>query len=205
MKSCIRKIGILGGTVDPIHIGHLIMAEGIREAFGLDKIFFVPSGNPPHKKFRTVTDAEHRYNMVCKALSDNPYFDVSRIEINRKGYTYTIDTLKYLREQKASDAKFSYIIGADVLFDLLTWKNYKEVFAVCEFIAALRPGGESEKFSKQIKYLEDTFSAKIMGADIPLMDISSTAIRKRIKEGKSVKYMVPEDVNVYIKRNRLYV
>jgi len=204
MGNSEKRVGILGGTFDPIHIGHLIIAEQIREEFQLDKVIFIPSGNPPHKKLQTVTDAEHRYNMVCEALKGNPYFEVSRIEIDRKGYTYTIDTLNDLKEQNQENAHMYYIIGADVLYDLLTWKDYTKVFEVCEFIAALRPGKDRDGFRERIRYLEKNFSAKIHEADISLIEVSSTMVRERVKQNRSVKYLVPEAVEDYIKRNRLY-
>lgn len=204
MEDNLKKIGILGGTFDPIHSGHLIIAEGIREEFQLDKVIFIPTGNPPHKKLQMVTDAEYRYDMVCEALKGNPYFEESRIEIERKGYTYTIDTLNVLKEQYKGVARLYYMIGADVLFDLLTWKDYEKVFKTCEFIAALRPGSDREKFRKQISYLETSFCAKINQADIPLIEISATMIRDRVKEGKSLRYLVPEAVEVYIKSKGLY-
>ncbi|HOM02953.1 MAG TPA: nicotinate-nucleotide adenylyltransferase [Acetivibrio sp.] len=205
MEENVKKIGILGGTFDPIHNGHLIMAEIIRGAFELDKVLFIPSGNPPHKKEQTVTDAYHRYNMVCEALKGNSHFEVSRIEVDREGYTYTIDTLGVLNEQYKGIATLYYIIGADVLYDLLTWKDYEKVFKICRFIAALRPGSDIEGFNDRIKYLEDTFSASILAAQIPLIEISSTMIRNRVKEGKSIKYLVPDAVENYIKREGLYL
>jgi len=205
MEVNVKRIGILGGTFDPIHNGHLIMAEIIRGAFELDRVLFIPSGNPPHKKNQTVTDAEHRYNMVCEALKGNPYFEKSRIEVDREGYTYTIDTLGILNEQYRGIADLYYIIGADVLYDLLTWKDYEKVFGICKFIAALRPGTGKEGFRERIKYLEDRVSASILEAEIPLIEISSTMIRNRVKEGKSIKYLVPETVENYIKKEGLYL
>ncbi|NLP14826.1 MAG: nicotinate-nucleotide adenylyltransferase [Clostridium sp.] len=205
MKMSEKRVGILGGTFDPIHIGHLIMAEHIREEFKLNKVIFIPSGNPPHKKLQTVTDAEHRYNMVSEALKGNPYFEESRIEINRKGYTYTIDTLNDLKQQNKDNIHMFYIIGADVLFDLLTWKDYEKVFKTCEFISALRPGKDRDGFRERIKYLERKFSAKIHEAYISLIEVSSTMIRERVKENKSIRYLVPEAVEDYIKTNRLYL
>lgn len=205
MEKNVNKIGILGGTFDPIHNGHLIIAEMIREAFGLDKVIFIPSGNPPHKKLQLVTDAEHRYNMVCGALKDNPYFEGSRIEVEREGYTYTIDTLNVLNEQYKGIATVHYIIGADVLYDLLTWRDYEKVFQTCGFIAALRPGADIQRFRERIRYLETTFSARILEAEIPLIEISATMIRDRVKEGKSIKYLVPRAVESYIKKEGLYL
>ncbi|TYQ15934.1 UNVERIFIED_CONTAM: nicotinate-nucleotide adenylyltransferase [Acetivibrio alkalicellulosi] len=205
MKKNKVKIGVLGGTFDPIHNGHLIIAERIREEFKLDKVLFIPSGNPPHKTKQKVTQCNHRLNMVCEALKGNPFFEVSSIEIKRMGYTYTVDTIEELRGFLGDNACIYYLIGADVLFDLLTWKDYESVFKTCEFIATLRPGNETDDFAKQIMYLESTFQAKINKADIPLVEISSTEIRQRVNEGKSIKYLIPESVEKYIKDNKLYV
>ncbi len=204
MKFNPEKIGISGGTFNPIHYGHLIVAEMVRDEFGLEKILFVPSGMPPHKNLRDVAGAEHRFNMVQQAVKNNPYFFESRVEVERGGYTYTIDTLKNLRQTYGKDAKLYYIIGADVLSDLLTWRNYQEVFGICEFIAVLRPGNGIEVFNRQMEYLRDTFGAVIHFIDTPLIEISSTEIRNRIRQGKSIKYLVPEAVEDYIKENRLY-
>lgn len=201
----VTKIGILGGTFNPIHNGHLIMAEEIRETFKLDKILFIPSGTPPHKSGDEVIDKEHRVNMVLEAIKDNKFFEKSRIEVERKGYTYTIDTLKELKASQKEDVLLYYIIGADVLYDLLNWKDYQLVLKECKFIAALRPGNESDKFERHVKYLKTNFEAKISKGYIPLIDISSTEIRKRVKEGRTIKYLVPESVENYIKKNKLYL
>jgi nicotinate-nucleotide adenylyltransferase len=200
-----NKIGILGGTFNPIHNGHLIMAEEIRETFNLDKVLFIPSGNPPHKSSKEVIDKEHRFNMVSEAIEGNVFFEKSRIEVEREGYTYTIDTLKKLKKSQKENVLLYYIVGADVLYDLSKWKDYELVFKECEFIAALRPGSGIEDFEGHIEYLKTKYQAKIKKAYIPLIDISSTEIRKRVKEGRSIKYLVPESVENYIKENKLYL
>ncbi len=205
VKDNPKKIGISGGTFNPIHYGHLIVAELVRDEFGLEKVLFVPSGMPPHKNLSDVAEAEHRFNMVHQAVKNNPGFYESRIEVERGGYTYTIDTVKSLREIYGEDAKLYYIIGADVLNDLVTWRNYQEVFKVCEFIAVLRPGNDIEGFNRQMEYLRDTFGAIIHFIDTPLIEISSTEIRNRIRQGKTIKYLVPEAVEDYIKENSLYL
>lgn len=204
VKGCKQRIGISGGTFNPIHLGHLIIAEMARDRFGLDKVLFIPSGMPPHKNLGSVLDAEQRFDMVRRAVAGNSYFEESRIEIDRVGYTYTVDTLKKLRELYGSDAILYYIIGADVLHDLVTWKSFEEVFKICEFIAALRPGNNTQDFYRQMEYLKDTYGAVIHFIETPLIEISSTDIRKRIKEGRSIKYLVPESVEEYIKSNKLY-
>lgn len=204
MKVNEKRIGISGGTFNPIHIGHLIIAEMVRDRFGLDKVLFIPSGMPPHKNLGSVLCAEKRFYMVRRAVANNPHFIESRIEIDRGGYTYTVDTLKKLREIYGNDTSLYYIIGADVLNDLLTWKSFEEVFKICEFIAVLRPGNDVQAFNKQMEYLKNAYSARIHFIETPLIEISSTEIRERIKEGRSIKYLVPESVEEYIESNGLY-
>lgn len=204
MADKLRKIGISGGTFDPIHYGHLIVAEIIREKFQLEKVIFIPTGLPPHKNSAGVTNAEHRYNMVKDAIQTNPYFEVSRIEIERRGITYAVDTLTELRGIYGPDTDLFYIIGADVVRDITTWKNFKEVFPMCNFIAVLRPEHKIADFNNTIEYLKSTYMAKIHTSDIPLIDISSTYVRERVKNNKSIKYLVPESVEAYANCNGLY-
>lgn len=204
MQEKYKKIGISGGTFDPIHHGHLIIAEQIRESLDLDRIVFIPSGMPPHKANLKVSSAEHRYNMVFNAIKTNPHFEVSRIEIEREGFTYTVDTLTRLNEVYNKDAKMFFITGADVIPDLLTWKDYERIFSLCDFIAVLRPGYKKDNFIQKIEYLKVAHSAKIHIVDAPLIGISSTIIRERVRNGKSIKYLVPESVEKYIYENGLY-
>jgi len=205
MKGNEKKIGISGGTFNPIHLGHLIIAEMVRDRFGLNEVLFVPSGMPPHKNLSNVVSSEHRFEMVNKAVANNPYFKESRVEIDRKGYTYTVDTLKNLKEIYGNGTSLYYIIGADVLNDLPSWRNHEEVFKMCEFIAVLRPGNDMQGFKKQMEFLRDKYCAKIHFIDTPLIEISSTQIRDSIKAGRSIKYLVPDCVEEYIMLNRLYI
>lgn len=198
------KIGISGGTFDPVHLGHLILAEGIRETFALDKVLFVPSGKPPHKDLSEVTDPEHRYAMVQEAVRTNPFFEVSRVELDRQGYTYTIDTLRQLRDIYGSEARLFFITGADIVWDLPNWRCFEEVLRSCEFIMALRPGYDKQAFLDQIGFLRDTCGARIRTAEIPLIAVSSTDIRARVKAGNSIKYLVPEGVERFIMEKGLY-
>ncbi|HEY5584247.1 MAG TPA: nicotinate-nucleotide adenylyltransferase [Ruminiclostridium sp.] len=205
MESRGLKIGICGGTFDPIHLGHLAIAELVRCEFNLDKVLFIPSGMPPHKDLRIVTDAIHRLNMVKCAVSTNPYFEVVSVETQRQGYSYTVDTLKELHEMYQPDTQFYYIIGADVVMDLLTWKSAEEVFGLTKFIAVMRPGFLDEEFDAQIKALRNKFNIDITSFEAPLIEISSTFIRNRIIKNQSVKYLVNECVEEYIKNNNLYL
>ncbi len=199
------KIGICGGTFDPVHLGHLAVAEIVRCEFGLDKILFIPSGKPPHKNLDSVTDPIHRLKMVQCAVSTNPNFEAVSIEVERQGYTYTVDTLNQLHALHSESTEFYYIIGADVVMDLLKWKNAEEVFTLTKFIALMRPGFQDEEFKNRIRYLKSKYGVEITGFEAPLIDISSTFIRDRIKNGKSVKYFITEPVERYIKENKLYI
>lgn len=198
------RIGICGGTFDPIHYGHLMIAEVIRQQISLDKVIFMPAGDPPHKKKQIIAGAFHRYNMVKKAIKDNPFFEISDIEIKRKGTTYTIDTLKQLKQIYGSNVQIVYIIGADVVLQLTTWKDFACVFEMCEFAASFRPGFDNDEVINTVQILKQKYNAKIQLFDTPLLEISSTDIRQRCYEGVSIKYMVPDEVESYIKQNRLY-
>ena len=204
LKGQYKRIGISGGTFDPIHYGHLVIAEEIRETMGLEKVIFIPSGNPPHKKNIKVTQAIHRYNMVKLAIDSNPYFEVSTIEIEREGYSYTIDTLKQLKQIYGQDTTLFFMTGADVIPELVTWRSFENLFTLCEFVAVLRPGFERESLLEKIEYYKNNYKAIIHIVDAPLIGISSTIIRERVKKGKTIKYLVPESVEKYIKENGLY-
>jgi nicotinate-nucleotide adenylyltransferase len=205
MKSKGFKIGICGGTFDPIHMGHLAIAELVRCEYNLDKVLFIPSGMPPHKDLCTVTDPIHRLNMVKCAISSNPYFEAVDIEINREGYTFTVDTLNQLHGIYSEDTIFYYIIGADVVMDLLTWRNAEEVFTLTKFIAVMRAGFSDKEFNERIKELKEKFDLDIISFEAPIIEISSTFIRDCIRKNKSVKYLVNESVEEYIIENNLYV
>jgi len=204
MQQSYSKIGIMGGTFNPVHCGHLIVAEAVRESYSLDKVLFIPSGRPPHKSVDEVIDAEQRYEMVRLALSSNSYFEASRIEIDRKGYSYTVNTLQTLQELYGTAVKLYFIIGADIIPELATWKEYRSVFKLCEFIAVLRPEHGSDTFKADITKLNSDYGNIINIAEAPLVKISSSDIRERCSAGKSVKYLVPEEVEQYIKTEGLY-
>ncbi|MCR4434675.1 MAG: nicotinate-nucleotide adenylyltransferase [Clostridiales bacterium] len=198
------RIGILGGTFDPVHYGHLIIAETIREKFNLDKVLFVPSGHPPHKAGLNVTEARHRFNMVRAAILSNPCFEISDIEMKKAGYGYTVDTMTQLREKYRSGTDLYFILGADVVRDLLKWKDCEKLFSLCEFIIALRPGYMIDKLREEIECLKQGHGARINITDTPVIGISSTEIREKAANGGSIKYLVPEAVEQYIWENNLY-
>jgi len=199
-----ERIGIMGGTFNPVHNGHLIIAEDIREKAKLDKVLFIPSGQPPHKPDSEVAAAEHRYEMVRLAVASNRNFEASRIELDREGYTYTVNTLLELREKYGQNTGIYFIIGADVVHELKTWREYEKVFTLCEFIAVLRPGYDEKALEDTIYQLERENGAVIHTVTSRLVDISSTDIRERCRGGKSIRYLVPEAVEEYISRNGLY-
>lgn len=197
-----KKIGIMGGTFDPIHYAHLATAEFIREKYNLDKIIFIPSGNPPHKNI-DITNKYDRYNMVLLATTNNNNFLTSDIEIKRESKTYTIDTLRELK-QIYPNSKIYFITGADAICEIETWKCVDENFKLATFIAATRPGISLLRAQEKIESLIKKYDAKIISVYVPSIDISSTYIREQLKERKSTKYLIPEYVESYIYQNKLY-
>lgn len=195
------KIGLMGGTFDPIHIGHLVTAEYAREQYALDKVIFIPSCNPPHKRARVVTDAQMRMEMVQLATITNFDFAISDVEIKRGGYSYTYDTVCYFNELYGDRARLYFITGADAIVEIITWKNADALIRSCEFIAATRPGYCLDT----INSLPPVYREKIHFMEIPALAISSTDIRERVREGKTVKYLLPEGVETYIKKHGLYL
>jgi nicotinate-nucleotide adenylyltransferase len=205
MSEALSRIGILGGTFNPIHYGHLIIAEAVRESFGMDKVLFVPSGMPPHKSNIELSGAEHRYGMVECAIRSNPYFEASRIELDRSGYTYTVDTLISLKSRYGDNTTLYFMIGADVINELTTWKDFKNVFSLSSFIAVNRPGYDAKTVENDIERLVSQYGASIKMLEAPMIDISSSGIRERVYERRSIKYLVPGCVEDYIYKNGLYM
>jgi len=192
------QIGIMGGVFDPIHIGHLFTAEEARVKFHLDKVIFVPCLNPTHKRNDHVTAVKHRLEMSYLATDSNPYFEVSKIEINRSGPSYTIDTIKEFRNIYGWDAKIFFITGADAFLEIETWYKKDELLNICQFVAATRPGYDLNK-------LHQNFKKVLQIMEIPLLAISSTDIRYRIRNNLSIKYIVLEEVQDYIYQHKLYL
>ncbi len=187
------RIGFFGGTFNPIHMGHLAIAQMAQETFKLDKVIFIPSHQPPHKNITALAPAKARYNMVKLAVAGNDHFEVSDVETKRIGKSYTIDTLKHFRKIYSSKAKFFFIIGGDCFSTLPKWKSIDEILKLATFIVVNRPGFDNVK--KNIKHL--TVAS-------PGIDISSSYLRQRIDSGKSVRYLVPEAIYHYIVKYRLY-
>lgn len=199
-----QRVGIMGGTFDPIHYGHLVTAEAARTHFNLDRVIFTPTGKPPHKKGYSVTPAEDRYLMTVLAVNGNPYFEVSRIEIERLGYSYTVDTLEQFYRKYGNDVKLFFISGADAVLDILTWKDVDKVLSYCTFIAATRPGYPMDELNQKLSQIKKLYGRQVFSMEVTGMDISSTDIRRRVREGLSIKYLLPESVETYIKKNDLY-
>lgn len=196
------RLGIMGGTFDPIHYGHLVTAEQAREALALDLVLFMPAGRPAFKQDVDVTDAEDRYAMTLLATAVNPAFDASRFEIDREGITYTIDTLRALRERYPDNVKLFFITGADAILDLVTWRDAEQMAELATFIAATRPGYDIEQARARVVASGVPFDVRYI--EIPALAISSTNIRERVREGKSVRYLTSESVIGYIRKNGLY-
>jgi nicotinate-nucleotide adenylyltransferase len=190
----------MGGTFDPIHHGHLLTAEEARWQFELDEVVFVPTGKPWMKEGREVSPAEDRYLMVVIATSANPRFSVSRLEIEREGPTYTVDTLRSLREQHADEVEPYFITGADAMLEIFQWKDPEEAFELAHFIAATRPGYDLASFERGAP----TEHPKVSVMQIPALAISSSDIRERVRKGRPIRYLVPEGVQTYIEKAGLY-
>lgn len=205
-KKDSERIGIMGGTFDPIHLGHLVTAEEARQQFDLNYVIFVPAGNPPHKKDHLLSDMEHRYLMTVLAVMTNPYFTVSRVEIERskQGPTFTVDTVKWFQEFYGQRTKLHFITGADAMLDILTWKDYDHLLDTCQFIAASRPGYSLNRLRKTFDHAGTPILEKVHYLEIPAMAISSTDIRERVRTGKTIKYLTSEAVENYILKNRLW-
>ena len=197
-----KKYGIFGGSFDPIHYGHLMICEYIKEEMGLDKVIFIPTGNPPHKDLGV--SAEDRYEMVRIAISPNPDFEISDIETTRVNLSYTVDTIRELKKIYKEE-KLYFLIGLDSLFQLSTWKKIGDLSQEIEFVVALRPGYiNKEEIDNEIDFLRENFGTKINLIKTPLYEISSTDLRDRIHEGKSLRYLIPKKVLDYIEESGFY-
>lgn len=194
------RIGIMGGTFDPIHNAHLIIASFACEEFALDKVIFMTGGNTPHKDV-TGAGAADRYEMVKRAVGDNERFEAEDFEIKKRGYSYTVETLEYLKE-KYPGAELYFIVGSDSLDYMDKWHECRKLFSMCVVLLFERRGFPDTQ--KKIKELESEYSCRIERIDAPIIELSSSMIRERMSSGKSVKYIVPDCVIEYIQERSLY-
>ncbi len=195
------NIGVLGGTFDPIHIGHLVVAEEARIKLELSEVLFVPAGQPWLKQDRDITPAVHRLEMVRRAIVDNPYFKLSTLEVDRPGPSYTVDTLTLLQDQLSNEASLFFILGRDTLAELPLWKEPGKVVQLCRLVVPPRLG------SRDLRHLEEAIPGlreRVIQLDMPVIGISSSEIRQRIARGLPVRYLVPPEVEEYITEQRIY-
>jgi len=195
------NIGVLGGTFDPVHIGHLVVAEEARIRLGFKEVLFVPAGQPWLKLDRNITPVVHRVEMVSRAIADNPHFKLCTIEVERPGPSYTVDTLTRLQKQLGSEASLFFIIGRDTLAELPLWKEPEKLIQLCRLVVAPRLG------SKDLKHLETAIPGlldQVIQLDMPVIGISSSGIRQRIAQGLSIRYLVPAEVEKYITGHKIY-
>lgn len=190
------KVGVFGGTFNPPHMGHLIVAEYVCEKLNLDRILFIPTAVPPHKQGLDIVEAHHRYEMVLCAIQGNRRFEASDVEITRGGVSFTVETLQYLHKQRHEDS-FHLLIGVDNLMGFHTWKEPERILELASVVAMTRPG-----FS--LKSFDDKFRNRILICDVPEIAIESRTIRARVAEGKSIRYLVPVAVEAYIAKHNLY-
>jgi nicotinate-nucleotide adenylyltransferase len=201
-----KRIGILGGTFDPIHIGHLIIAETVRGSYDLKKVLFIPSAHPPHKKERKVSKADHRYQLVSLSVADNPFFEVCDAEMRRKGKSYSVETLRALQQHEGGSADYFFVIGGDSVPELRTWKNIEELARLCTLVVVARPGWEMNRIAEEELGLPQWIKKGLLQNVVsgPMIGLSSTDIRDRIKKGQSIRYLVPRAVEEYIVAQGLY-
>jgi nicotinate-nucleotide adenylyltransferase len=211
-----KRIGLFGGTFNPIHLGHLRGAEEIREAFNLSEVVFIPAAIPPHKMAEEVIEARHRLEMVRLATGTNPHFSTTDIELLRSGKSYSIDTIRYFRERCRGSLFF--ILGGDAFVEIETWKEFQNLFSLCNFVVMTRPGSQKNTLTSSLpKSLTHVFRYdQEIGAwihlsgytlyfkEITFLDISSTKVRDSIERGESVRYLIPAEVEAYVKGHGLY-
>ncbi len=203
MNNKRHRVGIMGGTFDPIHLGHLILGESAWQQFELDKVLFMPSGNPPHKKNRNGASNWQRTEMVRLAIASNPHFELSLEEMHEEGYVYTKETLRRLRAQNP-DTDYYFIMGADSLLSFDTWNSPQEICDQCILTVAVRDSMEPETLDHKIEELKKLYHADIRKLESPNLDISSRNIRLWRAQGQSIRYYVPDAVMTYILDEGIY-
>jgi nicotinate-nucleotide adenylyltransferase len=202
ISSVRRRLGVMGGTFDPIHNGHLVAASEVADLFSLDEVIFVPTGQPWQKELRNVTAAEDRYLMTVIATAANPRFSVSRADIERGGDTYTRDTLRDLSAANP-DADLYFITGADALASILSWQNWEELFALAKFVGVSRPGYDLDA-QHILAAVDDLPRDALSLVEVPALAISSSDCRARAAQSRPIWYLVPDGVVQYVSKRRLY-
>lgn len=200
-----KRIGVLGGTFDPIHIGHLIFAEQVRVLCGLDKVIFIPAKNPPHKLNDGVTQINHRFEMCRIAIQNNKYFEVSDIEMLSDDLSYTYNTLQKMKKELGNSTELYFIVGSDAWLDLDEWYKSEALLNEFSFIIGDRPGYKEDLVNEKIKIIKEKYNTNVEKIDIPEIDVSSSNIRDLVFQKKSIKYLTPEVVENYIIDNKLYL
>lgn len=199
-----KRVGIMGGTFNPIHLGHLILAENAYEELNLDEVLFVPSGNSYMKEYSEVLDAKTRIDLVGEAIEDNSHFALSRIEVDRGGNSYSYETIATLKKENP-DTEYYFMVGADSLFSMENWMCPEKIFGEVNIAVAIRGGYTNDALEEQIKFLEDKYNITITRLHSRSVDISSSQIRERVKQGKSIRYMTHWKTAEVIKKKHLYV
>ena len=202
----IRRIGVLGGTFDPVHYGHLVIAEEVYATLELTEMVFVPTGQPPHKTQEVITPAEHRLAMLELAIASNPHFTISRVDLDRPGPSYTVDTLRLLHKQWGEETAIYFVIGGDSLEDFLSWYDAAGILKQLTYLVAVRRPGynESEEYYDRLEARLPGIKQRLLVVEAPQFEISATDIRLRVAEGRPIKYQTPESVEQYIKEFGLY-
>ncbi|HEX5414537.1 MAG TPA: nicotinate-nucleotide adenylyltransferase [Chloroflexota bacterium] len=198
-----RRIGVLGGTFDPIHLAHLAIAEECRDQLGLAEVLFVPAGDPPHKQSREVAPAVQRVAMVELAIASNPRFRLSRVDVDRPGLSYSVDTLRSLRGELGAEADLYFIVGSDSLVDLPNWRDPCRLIELCTIVAVNRPGYPRPDL-RQLDARVPGASRRTRVVDVPDLNLTSSEIRQRVSEGRTIRYLVPDPVRAYIAEQQLY-
>ncbi|AFM42918.1 nicotinate/nicotinamide nucleotide adenylyltransferase [Desulfosporosinus acidiphilus SJ4] len=202
-KQKTSRLGVMGGTFDPIHYGHLVAAEMARSEFKLSKVLFIPTGIPPHKDRLDISAGEFRLEMVERAIEDNPVFACSAMEIERQGPSYTVETLRLL-SKIWPEHELYFITGTDALREIFSWREAEEILTMIQFIGAARPGFDAKDFLQYVRQEHPEIVDKIHYLEVPALAISSTDIRRRVKNKQPIRYLLPEAVRLYIEQKNLY-
>ena len=205
-KPSTRRVGVLGGTFDPVHYAHLVIAEEVYAALDLSEVVFVPAGHPPHKPQSLVAAAHHRVAMLELAIAGNPHFSISLVDLERPGPSYTVDTLRLLRQQWGEQTSLYFVIGWDSLEDFLTWRDPAGVLAQLSYLVAVRRPGYNEEngYRASLEARLPGITQRLLVVPAPQLEISSTDLRERVAEGRPIKYQLPQPVEHYIEQNNLY-